>query len=70
MNIPVPRFMAHFLLWLSQFFHERYFLLLCMGYGDDHEMYTALYWDDDRDFCFGNPQYYDFRLWLFYRTRG
>jgi hypothetical protein len=40
-------------------------LLVCKGYGEDYELFTELYWDEDKELDFNNDtQYQDFRIWL------
>lgn len=37
---------------------------MCKGYGDDYELYTGLYWAEDKDIDFFDTCYEDFRLWI------
>ena len=50
------------LLWLSQFFNENTFLIVCKGYDEDIENYTGIYYEDDIDVF--DPNYSDFQLWI------
>ena len=64
-EIQIPRFLAKFVLWFSQFFAERILVLVCKGYGNDYKYYTGLCWDEDHHLDFINDDsYWDFRLWL------
>jgi hypothetical protein len=40
-------------------------LLVCKGYSEDYELFTELYWDEDKELDFNSDtQYQDFRIWL------
>ncbi len=49
-------------LWLSHFFNDNNFVLVCMGYDDDWENYTGLYWEEDKNNDF--TDYENFQVWL------
>ncbi len=61
-EFPIYRFLTRPFLWLSQFFYDKNFVVVCKGYGDDWKLYTGLDWDEDKDndFC----EYEDFKVWV------
>ena len=64
-EIKIPRLLAPIILWITQFFGDRYFMLVCKGYGEDYELYTGLDWGEDKNLDFiGDKSYEDFRLWI------
>ena len=63
-EINVPRLIIKPLLWFTHFFSDNNLVLVCKGYGDDYEMYTGLYWQDDKSIDFSEKCYEDFQLWL------
>ena len=64
MTIKLNRNIVRTVLFLTHIFPENLVLIMCKGYGDDHELYTQLCWDEDNDLDFKNDkQYYDFELW-------
>ena len=62
-SVKIHRKIAKAILWLSQFFSENVFLLVCKGYDEDDDDYTGLYWRDDKDTDFSDDSYWDFQLW-------
>ena len=64
MKINIPRFFGKILLWISQFFNDNKFLLVCKGYNEDNDYFTGLYWRDDKDLDFFDKSYGNFQLWL------
>lgn len=62
LTLSIPKFLVKFVLWLSRFFSDNNFVLVCKGYDGDWKNYTGLYWDDDSDNDFGD--YEDFQIWL------
>lgn len=63
-DVIIPRLFVKSLLWLTQFFEDKNLLVVCKGYGDDYELYTGLYWTEDKDINFFERCYEDFRLWI------
>ena len=68
-SIKISRYLAKPLLWLSQFFNDNYFVVVCKGYDEDDEYYTGLYWPDDRYIDSSDEQYSDFQLWFTWKAR-
>ena len=65
MEISINKFVVRFLLFLSQFFPENKFLVVCKGYGEDYELFTQLNWDEDKEFDFiKDTQYCNYQLWV------
>lgn len=62
LEISIFRFFVWPLLWLSQFFSDNHFVVVCKGYGEDWKNYTGLYWGEDKDNDFS--EYKDFRVWV------
>jgi hypothetical protein len=60
-EIPVFKFSIKPILWLSQFFNENNFVLVCKGYDDDFELFTGIYWKDDKENCL---DYGDYQVWI------
>lgn len=68
-SISLSRYVVRPVLWLSQFFNDNYFVVVCMGYDED-DLYTGLYWNDDKTINFWtDTEYYDFQLWIQFNTR-
>lgn len=64
MTIKLNKNLVKGVLYLTQIFPESIVLIMCKGYGDDHEFYTQLSWKEDSDLDFATDnQYYDFELW-------
>lgn len=61
--IPIPRILVKPLLWLSQFTTDNNLLIVCKGYDEDDEMFTGLYWDEDKDLVVSDHKYSCFQLW-------
>ena len=62
MEIKIASKIVKPVLWFSQFVEERYFVVVCKGYGDDWEEYTGLDWKEDKnlELCW----YEDYRVWI------
>ncbi len=64
-EIKIHRISAKLFLWLSQFFNDNNFVLVCKGYGGDDDLYTGLCWVEDRELDLEkDDSYSDFRLWI------
>ena len=64
MTIKLNKNLVKGILYLTKIFPENKVLIMCKGYGDDHEFYTQLSWNEDSDLDFvTDNQYYDFELW-------
>ena len=62
LTLLIPKFLTKPVLWLSNFFNDNNFVLVCRGYDNDWKNYTGLYWKDDKDNNF--VDYENFQLWL------
>lgn len=62
LGISICRFLVVPVLWLSHFFNDNNFVLVCKGYDNDWKYYTGLYWEDDKNNDF--TDYKDFKVWL------
>ena len=61
-EIQLPIKLVKVLMWISQFFRDERFVVVCKGYNDDWEMYTSLDWVEDKK---NDLTYYeDFKLWI------
>lgn len=66
MTVKLDKNLVKGVLFLAQIFPENKVLVMCKGYGDDHELYTQLSWDEDNNLDFATDnQYYDFELWTY-----
>lgn len=65
-SVNISRRIAKPILYLSKFFNDNYFILVCKGYNEDDVNYTGLYWNEDRDLDFRDETYSDFQIWLSY----
>lgn len=63
-SIKIMKKLVKPLLYLSQFFNDNFFLLVCKGYDEDYDVYTGLYWVDDKDLDIYDNSYSDFQLWV------
>ena len=62
LTLKIPAFSVKSFLWLSHFFSDNNFVVVCKGYDDDYDYYTGLYWNEDKDLeikC-----YDDYQIWL------
>lgn len=61
-TLNIPAFSVKLFLWLSQFFNDNNFIVVCKGYDDDWDYYTGLYWNEDKNletrWC------KDYQIWL------
>lgn len=65
MEININKYIVKPLLYLSQFFPENKFLVVCKGYGEDYELFTQLNWQEDSELDFvKDTQYCDYQLWV------
>lgn len=62
-KINISRRIVKTILFLSKFFNDNYFIVVCKGYGEDDENYTGLYWNEDKDLDFSEEIYSDFQIW-------
>lgn len=60
-EIPVFKFLVRPLLWFSKFLKENNFVLACKGYDSDFEIFTGIYWEDDKENCL---DYEDYEIWV------
>lgn len=60
-GIPIFKFLVSPLLWFSQFLNEKNLVLVCKGYDDDFELFTGIYWRDDKDNCL---DYENYKIWI------
>jgi hypothetical protein len=63
-NIKITKSFVKIFLFISRFFSDNNFVVVCKGYDADEENYTGLYWDDDKDIYLRDDTYYDFQLWF------
>ncbi len=63
-SIKIAKRLVKIFLFVSRFFSDNNFVVVCKGYGEDEENYTGLYWDDDKDIYLRDDTYYDFQLWF------
>ncbi len=47
---------------LTAFFPEKHIQVMCKGYDDDWELYTGLYWEEDKNL--EKEWYEDYQLWV------
>lgn len=62
LTFKIPEFSVKLFLWLSHFFSDNNFVVVCKGYDNDYDYYTGLYWNEDKDLeikC-----YKDYQIWL------
>lgn len=65
MEIKVNRFFAKPVLFLINIFWINKVHLVCLGYGDDFELFTELNWKEDKDLdLYNDYAYQDYRLWF------
>ncbi len=62
-SVNINRRIAKPILYLSKFFNDNYFILVCKGYNEDGVNYTGLYWNDDKELDFSDESYSDFQIW-------
>ena len=62
MDIKIPERIVKPILWFTQHIPERFFAVVCKGYGEDWDYYTGLCWNEDRDNDLST--YEDFQVWL------
>ena len=62
MELRIPEFIVKLVLWVTQHVPEKFFIVVCKGYGDDWDDYTGLNWNEDKDNDLNT--YKDFRIWL------
>lgn len=60
-TLPIPKLFVKNLLWVTQIIPESHLVIVCKGYDEDDENYTALYWNDDAENC---RDYSNYRIWL------
>jgi len=63
-SININKRIAKPILYLSKFFNDNYFILVCKGYNEDDDNYTGLYWDEDKDLYFLDKCYTDYQIWF------
>ena len=64
-EVKIARVFAQAILWFASFFNDNNLVLVCKGYDGDYDLYTGLYWDDDKYIDFKREvDYEDFRLWI------
>jgi hypothetical protein len=63
-SIKITKSFVKIFLFISRFFNDNNFVVVCRGYDGDEENYTGLYWDDDKDIYLRDDTYYDFQLWF------
>ncbi|HPS65180.1 MAG TPA: hypothetical protein PK447_06370 [Ignavibacteria bacterium] len=52
-------------MFFTKFFNDKTIVLVCKGYNEEFDMFTGLYWDDDKDLDLSDLNYSDFQLWCF-----
>ena len=62
LTLKIPAFSVKLFLWLSHYFNDNNFVVVCKGYGDDWDYYTGLYWNEDKDL--ETIWYEDYQIWL------
>lgn len=63
----IPAFSVKLFLWLSHFFNDNNFVVVCKGYDEDWDYYTGLYWCEDK---YLKPSWYaDYQIWLSTRIK-
>lgn len=66
-TLKIPAFSVKLFLWLSHFFNDNNFVVVCKGYNDDWYYYTGLYWNEDKHL---EPGWYkDYQIWLSIKIR-
>jgi len=65
MEVKVSRRFAKPILFLFKILGCQKMLVVSKGFGIDYELFTELFWDEDKELDFNNDtQYQDFRIWL------
>lgn len=51
--------------WILRYNPFKRVLVMCLGYGEDYELFTELCWDEDADLDFWDRERYtEFQLWV------
>lgn len=64
MAIKIPKVFVKLFLFIIQNINDNHIALVCKGYNEEYDNYTALYWNDDKDLDLKDETYRDFQIWL------
>jgi hypothetical protein len=62
-SINISKRIVKSLLFVSKYFNDNYFIIVCKGYDEDDDNFTGLYWSEDKDLDLSDGTYSDFQLW-------